>query len=990
MTRLRELWIDGFGCLRARQQPFRFDPERITLFLDDNEAGKTTLQMALLASLFGLETDKRVVKTARPRAVHWQPLSGPPFGTRLRVHDGQRLLEVRWDFTRPDGCRVVDLDTNRDVTADLCPNGDGRLLGQQLLGLSTDEFAKTCLVRQDDLLRVSDPEGLNILVQRAAATKSGDTTVGQAIERLNALLRAYPGIMLKEPGLIDNETKRLEEEITVLRARLEQLGGERKAIAAEDAEFQRLATRRRTLREEVARLEYLAQVAEYQELHQKIEAAKADLARLAELGAERDRLKHLEDFPADRADQLMVWQGERQGILHRAEQKEKAILDRQREEIEPARRHLDDLGPLAHVSEDDVTRVQRLLGKTQDFEARELEHREAVEREERRLAADGVSSEELDRLDERFAVIDPEDVAFLDSHERMEAQTASEIEKAERDTLEASLRVERVQAARQREREAARRTMLLGAGVAGAGVLLGVLLVLLHIIVGDVLVLAGVGVLAFLAGGGAGVWLYLQSQRQAALAETLQADEMADARRQLGELRHHRDELAAEQHRHKAHLKALAHAFGYEQPDVLLDDFRSLEDLRRLCTGLVQLRAQADGPGGFLLQRQALEGEVDALFADYSRERPADATLAVALEDLQGHMATALRLRQKIDALSQALADDRADCDEKRQSAEDLTRRIRQTLDEAGIPANKGSVQEAIEEFLRRRKDCERFHQLEDELIPQARERVVEPSLVKTWEADADRLHRAVGTQREERPELVTLQAADRSQEYRHQLDERRAELEESAKAADQIGKHVVDILDRAHVEQPKLEAMLAEREGALARARRHKAALELAIGVLGDIGHQVHGQWAEELNRTTGRFLERVAPRLRQFKFDPALRFGVWPVGANQPARSEDHSPLLSAGTWDQLYFAVRLGLAEFVARRGAGAVLLLDDPFSHFDDRRFEQAVRLLVELARDRHQVVLFSCQRQRFQWLQSRDADWFNAHITRRSITALSNA
>ena len=36
MTDIRELWIDGFGCLRAPDVPFRFERERISLFLDNN------------------------------------------------------------------------------------------------------------------------------------------------------------------------------------------------------------------------------------------------------------------------------------------------------------------------------------------------------------------------------------------------------------------------------------------------------------------------------------------------------------------------------------------------------------------------------------------------------------------------------------------------------------------------------------------------------------------------------------------------------------------------------------------------------------------------------------------------------------------------------------------------------------------------------------------------------------------------------------------
>jgi hypothetical protein len=197
----------------------------------------------------------------------------------------------------------------------------------------------------------------------------------------------------------------------------------------------------------------------------------------------------------------------------------------------------------------------------------------------------------------------------------------------------------------------------------------------------------------------------------------------------------------------------------------------------------------------------------------------------------------------------------------------------------------------------------------------------------------------------------------------------------------------VVDILDRYHSQRPELEARLARQQAQLARARRHKAALDLAVDVLSHIGDQVHGRWAEELNRTTGQYLQRITPSLHDFRFDPSLRFGVWPRGGDLPAQGDVRTPLLSAGTWDQLYLAVRLGLAQFIARRGPAGLLLLDDPFSHFDDDRFEHSIRLLADLAADNHQVVIFSCHRQRYEWLRTRDPKWFDECIAHRSVTAL---
>ena len=980
MIHIRELTIDGVGCLRSAQAPWRFDSRKITLFLDDNESGKTTLQMALLASLYGLETSK--ARASKPDCLpphrdHWAPLAGPPFGTRLHLHDGQRLLEIRWDFAREGDLHVVDLDAGRDVTAELCPRANGLDLGHRLLGLTIDEFAKTCLVRQDDLARVRDPAGLNILVQRVADSKSSDTTVGQAIEKLSAPLRSYPGVMLKDAGRVENEIRRLEESTADIRRRLDELEAERSRVAQADAEIQQAARRRNQRPAELAKLEYLAQWAEQQELDEQVDAAQAAQAKLAELRAELDTLEGLDDFPADQAEPLTTWQAERLSLLRRADQKDRDIAERQKHMVEPARHDLEQLAKTASVTQDGVAAIAELLGRARDFEAREQELLGEVAKEEERLAEQGAPPEELDRLEERFADIDAEDVEFLNDLERAEAQARSDTEEAKRLALEANQHIERVLETRERRREAAAHAQRTGLTVAGGGLLVGAVLMAFqvpHLVV---------GLLVLLAGAGAGAALVFKARRQAVAAETLQDDELASAKEQLAGQERRAEQLAAEQGERARRLKALAHYYRYEQPEVFIEDFRALDDLRDRCVALTYLRKQLHGPTGVARQRETIEADVDRQLGAYDVLRPSGQSLSATLEELQSQMARSLRLQQQIAEGSASIARDREECDRKRQDAEELTARIRAVLEKAGIRKSE-SVPEGMETFHNRLRDHHRRQRLAGTVIPQAEQQIVEPTVIAELKAHAERLHRAVSMQREERPEVVSLEVAERSQEYRRQFEEKRAELEALGERANDIGRTVVDVLSRYHDQKAELEAQLAERQRQLARARRHKATLELAIGALEDIGNEVHGRWAEELNRSTSDLLELVAPTLEDLKFDTTLHFGVQCRGDGRPVHSSQSGPILSAGTWDQLSFAVRLGLAGFVAKRGPGAPLLLDDPFAHFDDPRFEQALRLLAGLAGTRHQVVLFSCQRERFEWLRSRDPAWFDAHVSSQPV------
>ena len=67
----------------------------------------------------------------------------------------------------------------------------------------------------------------------------------------------------------------------------------------------------------------------------------------------------------------------------------------------------------------------------------------------------------------------------------------------------------------------------------------------------------------------------------------------------------------------------------------------------------------------------------------------------------------------------------------------------------------------------------------------------------------------------------------------------------------------------------------------------------------------------------------------------------------------------LLSQGTADQLYLAVRLAICQMVLPAEQAAPILLDDALVTFDDNRLAAALDYLAELGAER-QILLFTCQ------------------------------
>ena len=79
----------------------------------------------------------------------------------------------------------------------------------------------------------------------------------------------------------------------------------------------------------------------------------------------------------------------------------------------------------------------------------------------------------------------------------------------------------------------------------------------------------------------------------------------------------------------------------------------------------------------------------------------------------------------------------------------------------------------------------------------------------------------------------------------------------------------------------------------------------------------------------------------------------------------------LLSTGTCQQLYLALRIALLERAAGVGAGLPVLADDILVNFDDERRRGAVRALDQLAQSR-QVVVFTCHKEILEAVRSNAA------------------
>ena len=309
--RIERIEIAGFGCLHGVVLDFPAD--RLSLVVDRNDAGKTTLAKAILHGIYGFPRRQRSTtrggpsESGRLREVDvCRPSGGEPFGLTLTVRTQKGTIHIERDFHR-DTFTVRDADTGRDLTHGLRQIGGEAELHRRLVGgLSRDEFLATLFVRQAELAwGQSGDVPRSGLIQRLIDTGGGESDAQRATELLNQALQHYPTDKGRQGFLaLDTELKRRDADIEEYDRRLAAMDLDwNQAQEGNDA----LEAARREVAEHQAhilRWDHLAAKAELVSCETAVREREGLARNLQQARIERERLSHRRDYPADLADEV--------------------------------------------------------------------------------------------------------------------------------------------------------------------------------------------------------------------------------------------------------------------------------------------------------------------------------------------------------------------------------------------------------------------------------------------------------------------------------------------------------------------------------------------------------------------------------------------------------------------------------------------------------------------------------------------------------------
>ena len=255
----------------------------------------------------------------------------------------------------------------------------------------------------------------------------------------------------------------------------------------------------------------------------------------------------------------------------------------------------------------------------------------------------------------------------------------------------------------------------------------------------------------------------------------------------------------------------------------------------------------------------------------------------------------------------------------------------------------RGDLEAALEElindilaYLKQHGDLERSVFLK-ERFAERDEKLLEPyderELIASIPADMDR------------SALVSEKAAEAECELAH------AELKAIEDELNALGIRI----DRAERVRDELDTLVAERErleGEFSEYSEKYAVLDRAYRAVDEAYTDMRNNFAPAVRASAGELIARISGG----KYSDVFLSGEFEVGVELSGK-ERAVGMLSAGTYDAVYIALRLALVKNVFK--TEVPFFMDESLSMLDDKRASAVLAVISKFVDDGNQCVLFSC-------------------------------
>lgn len=299
--KLKEVRLDGFGRLVDRTFEFA---EGLNLIFGLNETGKSTLQRAIVALLYGFFNEGRVGADDRDILTAFKPWENQIVysGSLIYALDDGQLFRVVREFEPKHATALFIYPDNSEISHQFKRQAQGRLFfADKQLGMSKRVFENTCYIHQAELIALGDSANAitDALMRLSAA--STDTTSSSAIALLDTAFK-------EQVGTDRARTKplpQLRQRLTELEMERRQLLEKRRELFAKMVELNQIQTELDQINREAKKLHYQKILAEHNELRQQLAIASEVAAEVSQAAAEMAKWEIWANFPVDRRDEIL-------------------------------------------------------------------------------------------------------------------------------------------------------------------------------------------------------------------------------------------------------------------------------------------------------------------------------------------------------------------------------------------------------------------------------------------------------------------------------------------------------------------------------------------------------------------------------------------------------------------------------------------------------------------------------------------------------------
>ncbi len=909
---IEKLSIRGFGKLIQVELEFQ---SRLNIIFGANEAGKSTLQQAILFLLYGFYQSNKAKPQESALLKRFTPWQVDHYGGSLwyQLRDGMRF-QVDRDFSDPDiPTHLYDALTGEDITNRFVTKRHGNVsFLREQIGLDKDLFEATVFVRQAEVKAIAGAEHLINEIVGILDSGSREQSARQAIEHLNREISEV-GSERAQKRLLPQRKLQLEKLRSELEAQNQARLELKESILAKN-EKEKLAVQEKNRSVE---LDYLILTKSIDQKEKQLEQLCRAGKGLEQMEEKIRALANVENFPEELREAITRRKQNRQTYDEQLEEKNQKLIElrEQIEKLEPEiapMQHFDKLYSLMPFSD--------FTNYASDWRQRNQELEEAqqrVDQEEVNLLKAGVDLDTLQELQKLQAV----DFTRLQQDETKLKQLTEQLEEYENKIKQ----VEQQTWATSR----ARQVIILFTTV--LSFLTALLSFYFEFSLGYPLA-AGVLVVGMI------VYHIYQKSRQKIAAS-------------VGGLEHKAQEVRREQEALAQELQKNYQRLGVVSFDQLMSRRLQNEQYWNLVRDRDYARQEREKVE-FQLKKYLQAIEISEIHAEILDQ--------VGRDYKKYH-----ELYQQKQSFQLQQQQSEKDLLNLQGKLEDNDSALRELLVQANITATSLPAAEAEFEQLYLwkknlnglKKEREKYQSEISGILSTQSETEIRKELTEL-------LHR-----REQLSANFPQIMGKESHKSLSQLQKEYLEIDQSRQQHEQevsaLQSRIEAILEQ-YRPQAEIEEELAQLQEEVQQLTDFRSTLEMAREILTEVAENYHRNVVPVLNQSVSDAIQRITNhRYSEVHINPSdlsLNLVIPEKGGKI-----NSAEVLSLGTQEQLYLLLRVALARLFSQNMEPLPLILDDPFVHFDHQRLTNMLNFLHELDTE-NQVLLFTKESVIKDWCQ----------------------